>query len=193
MTSSRRLTAAILVLLVLFLSACNDPNEKKIKHYKRALEYIKIDDNKSAVIELKNAIQIDPKYGEARYQLGLLYLKNGDPRAAFGELQRTVTLDPNNLDAGVKVAEFYLLSRDQKQCRKYDSGFELDKIMGALLVDDTQRAVELLHKGTNQYQTQGARFFEIQVRGESDAIITGFYGDQLLFILMNVDIDLAAT
>lgn len=119
MMSSRSLTATVLIFLLLFLSACNDAEEKKIKHYKRALEYIKLEDRSSAAIELKNAIQIDPKYSDARYQLGLIYLEDGDPRGAFGELQRTVTLDPTNLDAGVKVAEFFLLSRDHDQCRKY--------------------------------------------------------------------------
>lgn len=115
----RLITSAVLILSCIVLPACQDSEEKKIKHYKRALEYIKIDDQKAAIIELRNAIQLDAKFADARYQLGLIFLDTGDPRAAFGELQRTVSLDPKNLDAGVKVAEFYLLSRDQEQSRQY--------------------------------------------------------------------------
>lgn len=115
-----RLTATVCTIFIFFtLPACSDADKKKDKHYLRALEYIKIDDDKSAVLELKNAIQLDAKFADARYQLGLIYLKEGNPRAAFGELQRAAGLDPKNLDAGVKVAEFFLLSRNKEESRKY--------------------------------------------------------------------------
>lgn len=116
----KHLTNVVLFLAALsFLPACSGADEKKVKHYQKALEYIKASDDKAAVIELKNAIQQDAKYADARYQLGLLHLKGGDARGAFGELQRAAGLDPNNLDAGVKVAEFHLLSRNKEESRKY--------------------------------------------------------------------------
>ncbi len=114
-----RFAAWILVIFLLTLSACSDPEQKKEKHYLRALEYVKIDDDKAAILELRNAIQLDAKFADARYQLGLLYLKAGEPKAAFGELQRAASLDPKNLDAAVKVAEFYLLSRKKEDSRKF--------------------------------------------------------------------------
>jgi tetratricopeptide (TPR) repeat protein len=95
------------------------PREEKEQHYLKAMEYIKKDENTAAVLELRNAIQIDPKYAQARYQLGLIYLKQNDPRNAFAELQRTAGLDPANLDAGVKVAEFLLISKKNEESRKY--------------------------------------------------------------------------
>ena len=119
MTATRFALMMISIFFLFNLSSCSTPSEKKEKHYLRALEYIKINDNKAAILELKNAIQMDAKFADARYQLGLLYLKAGNPKAAFGELQRTASLDPKNLDAGIKVAEFYLLSRNQENCRKY--------------------------------------------------------------------------
>jgi len=116
----RKLLTVILLLTLAFSQiACSNEAEKKEKHYQRALEYIKINDDKAAIIELKNAIQIDAKFADARYQLGLLYLKEGNPKTAFGELQRAFGIDGKNLDAGVKVAEFYLLSKDKEQSRKY--------------------------------------------------------------------------
>ncbi len=118
MTVQRVIIALFCLFLLFTASSCSTPEEKKQKHYLRALEYIKINDDKAAILELKNAVQMDAKYADARYQLGLLYLKAGNPRAAFGELQRTVSLDPENLDAGVKVAEFYLLSNKKEESRK---------------------------------------------------------------------------
>jgi len=114
-----RLVTVILLVALLCLSACSTPEEKKEKHYLRALEYIKIADEKAAILELRNAIQLDAKFADARYQLGLLLLKNGDPQAAFAELQRAFSLDPKNADAGVKVAEFFLLSKSKEESRSY--------------------------------------------------------------------------
>ncbi|TKB24938.1 tetratricopeptide repeat protein [Desulfopila sp. IMCC35006] len=119
MTVSRFTVLILTILLISTLTACSTPDEKKEKHYLRALEYIKINDDKAAALELKNAIQIDAKFAKARYQLGLLYMKAGNAQASFGELQRTASLDPKNLDAGVKVAEFYLLSRKKADSRRF--------------------------------------------------------------------------
>jgi tetratricopeptide (TPR) repeat protein len=119
MTLKNLVTVALFFAALSLLPACSGADEKKVKHYDKAMEYIKASDDKAAIIELKNAIQLDAKYAEARYQLGLLHLKNGDARGAFGELQRAATLDPKNLDAAVKVAEFHLLSRNKEESRKY--------------------------------------------------------------------------
>lgn len=119
MISKRLFNVVFLLIFFCSVPACSDDNQKKEKHYLKALEYIKKAEDKEAIIELRNAIQLDGKFADARYQLGLLHLKSGDPRAAFGELQRTASLDPKNYDAAVKVAEFHLLSRNKVESRKY--------------------------------------------------------------------------
>ena len=117
---SPRIPLFVLIgVLLLVVAACSNPEGKKQKHYQKALEYIKQKENSAALIELRNAIQIDPKFADARYQLGLLYLEQNDPRNAFAELQRTASLDPNNIDAVIKVAEFELLSNNKEESRKY--------------------------------------------------------------------------
>lgn len=108
-----------LVFSLLFATGCSDPDQQKQKHYSKALEFLQKDDAKSASIELRNAIQIDPKFANARYQLGLIHLKDGEIREAFGQLKRTADLDPANVDANIKVAEFLLLAKNSKESRKY--------------------------------------------------------------------------
>jgi tetratricopeptide (TPR) repeat protein len=119
MILTRWLSLCCIILIFSLLPGCSDPDQKKQKHFSRAIEYIQQENSNSAILELRNAIQLDPKFADARYQLGLLYLKNGDARAAFGELQRTANLDPTNLDAGIKVAEFYLLAKNSEESRNY--------------------------------------------------------------------------
>ena len=54
---------------------------------------------REAAIEFQNAIQIDPKYAEAHYELSQTYLKQGDWLHAYQELVKTVEINPNNLRA----------------------------------------------------------------------------------------------
>lgn len=115
----------LLVLCAILLSSCSSPEKDKQTYYNNALEYIKKDNREAAILELRSAIQLDAKYGEARYQLGLLYLKEGKAKNAFDELIRAADLLPDNLDASLKVAFFYLLSGKKDESRK-----RLDHILG---------------------------------------------------------------
>ncbi len=108
-----------LLSLCIFLAGCSSTEEKKERYYLKALEYLKQDNQKAAIIELKNAIQLDAKYADARYQLGLIYLKENNAKGAFSELIRAADLDRENLDANLKSAELYLVTRKREESRKY--------------------------------------------------------------------------
>ena len=64
---------ALLVCCSLFLG-CSSKDAKKEEHFKKGMTYFEHKDMKSATIEFRNAIQIDPKFAKARYRLGLTYL-----------------------------------------------------------------------------------------------------------------------
>ena len=68
-----------------------------------------------AIIEFKNAIQLDPKDAQAYYKLGLALLKRGsgpaDLQEAFHSISKSVKFDATNLEAQLKLGEFFLLSR----------------------------------------------------------------------------------
>lgn len=103
---------------ICLIPACSSKEEKKQVYYQNALNYIKQKKREAAILELRSAIQIDAKYGDARYQLGLLYLEGGEPQKAFGELVRAADLSPDNLDANLKIAQLYLLSNKKDESRK---------------------------------------------------------------------------
>jgi len=111
-------STCIAVLWLSFIISCSSPEENKERHYLKALEYIEHEEPKAAIIELRNAIQIDPLYAIARYQLGLLYFEDGSPQDAFEEMVRVANLDPSNLDANLKAAEFYLITMQKLESRK---------------------------------------------------------------------------
>ncbi|MCP5020025.1 MAG: tetratricopeptide repeat protein [Ketobacter sp.] len=62
------------------------------QHLTKAQEYIEADDVKAATIELKNALQKNPKNARARFLLGKLHLEAGNPAGAEKELSRASEL-----------------------------------------------------------------------------------------------------
>jgi len=80
----------------LLLAACSQATPEEL--VQRAREYQAENEISSAVIELKNALQQNPNFGEARLMLGKLYLTSGDPASALKELERA-------LDAGIAKAD----------------------------------------------------------------------------------------
>ena len=80
-----------LSLLLLGLTACGSHDSAE-EHVAKAREFISGADYKSAIIELKNALQLDNQLAEARYLLGTTYLESGDTPSAEKELERALQL-----------------------------------------------------------------------------------------------------
>ncbi len=117
MTTFKHMAYCCTLFVFLLLAACSSPEDKKESHYLKALEYIEQEENSAAILELRNAIQIDENYADARYQLGILYLKEKDIQNAQHHLIRAADLDHDNLDASLKTAELYLITRKNEQVR----------------------------------------------------------------------------
>lgn len=78
-------SALATVLLAAFLGGCGDSPESLIASSR---EFLAKNDNKAAVIQLKNALQQNPNLGEARFLLGKTLLDIGDTRGAEVELRK---------------------------------------------------------------------------------------------------------
>lgn len=109
-----------LFLLTALLSGCgSSPDEKKAVHFEKGLEYAEAGNHAAAVIEFRNAVEIDPRFADARYQLGVAYLRTERPRSALEELERAAGLDPSNTDAMLKAAEIYALINKPAESRQF--------------------------------------------------------------------------
>ena len=78
--------AAVLAVALLVLAGCSDNNPDK--PLASAREYLQKNDLKSATIQVKNALQIKPDLGEARFLLGTILLQEGNASAAEIELRK---------------------------------------------------------------------------------------------------------
>ena len=79
---------AWLVICLTVWSCSGDPTVRKRQHLQKGQEYLTFGQVNAAVIEFKNAIQIDPNFAEGYYALGLAYLKKGYWGEAAQQLER---------------------------------------------------------------------------------------------------------
>ena len=75
-----------------------------------ATKDVKAQKYKEAIVEFRNAVKVDPKFGEARYQLGEAYVQTGALPDAYREYVRAADLLPANVDAQVKAGSMLLLA-----------------------------------------------------------------------------------
>ena len=107
----------VVVACAVMLAACSSPEEKKARFYEKGMAFLEQGDLVKARLELKNAIQIDPKYAEAYYGLGQVELEDKDPKKAFGLFSKAVELDEGLLDAQVALGNLYLMARQVENAR----------------------------------------------------------------------------
>lgn len=76
----------LIMVASIAMFGCASDDEKKVSHFEKGRAYFEKGEYKSAALEFKNAIQIDPQFVQAQESLGETCLKLGDPR---GRLPRT--------------------------------------------------------------------------------------------------------
>ena len=105
-------------LFILHFTGCTKPGNQAMEHYNKGINLLEREDYTSAIIEFRNALQINPSMPEAHYKLGLAYIETGDAVNAFRELEMTSQLDPTNLDALIKSAEMLYQGNEFNESRK---------------------------------------------------------------------------
>ena len=89
--------AVLLVLASVMLSTlvgCSrDPKVQAEKHYARAEKFLKENNPDAAIIELRSAIQLNPKLAKAHFELANIELQRGAPQIAFQEYVATTRAD----------------------------------------------------------------------------------------------------
>lgn len=103
--------ALVLGLMAALLTACSrDPNVRKQKYFESGERYYAKAKYREAIIQYRNAVDVDPNFGAAHYQLAQAYLKLQDMQHAYAELSRTLELQPDNYKAHADIANILVLS-----------------------------------------------------------------------------------
>lgn len=168
MTLSRSLTTGALAAALALLAAvaCSNESSKK-RLFEVGNKYAKEGKLKEASLIYRKAIQKDPRYGEAYYELGLIELKLGRFAEALRSLQRASELLPNNDDAHSKLGDLYLsiYLSDRNKFKQ-------------ILTDFTDLADRMLKRNPNSFQ--GLRMKGYQMVAENKMKEAGEYFEKAL-------------
>src|SRR5664279_3940720 len=96
-------TALLAVLLVGATGCKSNPEKAKKKYLESGLSYVDKKQYDAAVIQFKKALQVDPRYADAHYQLGLAYLRQQKVKEGYAELRQAIDLDPKNVKAQLEL------------------------------------------------------------------------------------------
>jgi len=119
MTRSRVSLLLIAFSLTVFFAGCSrDPNVRKQKYQESGERHFAKGQYAAASIQFRNALQIDPRFSAAHYQLARTYLKLQNWDNAHRELERTIQDDPQNYPARLDLANLLLAAGQLKQAEE---------------------------------------------------------------------------
>lgn len=105
----------VLFLAALVIVSCGGKEERMAKYLEKGKSYLAEENYDKARVELKNALQIDPKNAQSHFLLGQVEQTKGNLRRSYGHYSAAVELDPNLHEARTKLGRFYLLFGDTKK------------------------------------------------------------------------------
>lgn len=117
----------LMLLAAVCLTACGDPSVKKQKLLESGNKYVAEGKYPHAIIEYRNAIDIDPKFGEARKKLAAAYAHTGDGQHALEEYVRAADLLPNDVEVQLAAGSYLLAARKPEDAvAKADAALKAD-------------------------------------------------------------------
>ncbi len=156
------------ISLVIMIVSCGGEDARKAKYYEKGKAYYEQGDYDKAKVELKNVLQIDPKFADAHYLFGEVEEKNKNLRAAYVHYYKAAEIDDSNLDAHNKLARLYLLSGDLEKAQE-----QLDAIVAKDPENTYVKMLELLisaRKGETDKAISIAKGIVDKNKNKTDAI-----------------------
>ncbi len=92
-----------------FSVACSNPEKAKVEHVTRGDVLLKEKKYQEAMLEYRNALQIDDNLAAGHWGLAQCYEGLQRASEAFDELRRVVQIDPTYKEARFKLGTYYLL------------------------------------------------------------------------------------
>lgn len=104
----RPCTVLVALGMMLALSACGGPQERKAQYRAKAQDYIQAGNFPKARVALRNVLKIDPKDADAYFLVAQVEEKEKNWRNAVANYQQVVDLVPDHKKALIVLAKYYL-------------------------------------------------------------------------------------
>ncbi|MEZ4485595.1 MAG: PEP-CTERM system TPR-repeat protein PrsT [Syntrophotaleaceae bacterium] len=108
---------ALIALLVLACFGCDRKSKEQL--LQEGLEFKEQKNLNGAIVLIKNALEKDPNFFEARHQLGLIYLAGGQYAKAEKELEKVLLQNPKDPSTQLQLAELHI------RTGRYDAAIKL--------------------------------------------------------------------
>ena len=117
---SRNLRRAVFVLAsTALLAACDSSEDRAEEHFQTAVEFADTGDNDRAIVELRNALQLDQEHIEARKLFARISLEQGNMSRAFNQLRAVVEQVPDDLESRLTLAEIAIVSQNWEVAERH--------------------------------------------------------------------------
>jgi tetratricopeptide (TPR) repeat protein len=113
MTESRqaKLYMVLLLCVATLLGCSSNPELRKQKYFDSASRYYSQEKYPEAIVQYANALRIDPRFTEARYQMARCYLHIGSWKPAYDELMKVVSEEPDRNAAQIDLGALLLAAQ----------------------------------------------------------------------------------
>ena len=85
---------ALAVIVAVSASCSRDPEVAKREYLASGDQLLSQQKTREAIVQSRNTLAQDPRFGEARYKLAEAYVKNGDARRAVREVRQSRRFAP---------------------------------------------------------------------------------------------------
>jgi len=114
-----RVVVGLALALSLLVGCSRDPNVRKQKYLESGQRFFEKGKYREAAIQFGNAVQVDPHFADAHYQLARTYLKLQDWIRAYQELARTLEMQPENYRARIDIANLLIAGRKLPEAKEH--------------------------------------------------------------------------
>lgn len=173
------------VLALALVSCSTDPEIAKREYVKSGDRYVERHKYREAVVQYRNALQRDARFGEARYKLAETYEKLGDLPNSYREHIRAADALPDDVQAQVKAGAYLLAAgqfedartRAQKALKKDAKNADAQVLLGnslaglkdfAAAIRELEEAVRLDPKSASAYASLGTAQVESGAKADAE-------------------------
>jgi tetratricopeptide (TPR) repeat protein len=113
------LAVAAGVVCACVLTGCRDAELAKTRHVERGDRLVSEGNYADAILEYRNAVRLDARFGEARYKLATAYEHENNLRQAAREYLAAAELLPDRADTQIKAGLVLLAAREFDRAKKH--------------------------------------------------------------------------